>query len=281
MSLYISLSTVPKRMGLWDSFEQNLTSLVNQKTDLDYKIILNIPYIYNITKEEYVIHENLLNFQKQNPKLIINRTEDYGPITKIIGSFNISKDPEDVLLICDDDQAYNEGMLDYQLKMQEKYNKQYITCFRGDIPAIKVEATKEDGTKGYMLSSYHTYFPVKEDFRLVVPGHWHSVCYQRSFFGEDFLDKDFLSLCDNDDFLIAYYMKKKAIPIMCVNWDKETDYTPVNHDGRPSWTFPINKHLSYDSCGFDEFRRMAGHHFGRYKPEWENFIHKTHQIYTV
>lgn len=281
MSIYISLSTVPKRVGFWESFRQNLQSLVNQKTSVDYKIILNIPHKYNITNELYVIHDQLLEFQKKNPKLIINRTLDYGPITKIIGAFDISKDPDDILLVCDDDQVYHEEMLDYQLKMHEKYKGQYITCFRGDQPVVKVDVTKDDGTKGYVFANRHTHFPVKEDVRLVIPGHWHSVCYKRSFFGEDFLDKDFLSLCDGDDYLVAYYMKKKTIPIMCVNWDKETDYTPVNSDSRPAWSFPIVNQLSYDSCGFDEFRRIVGNHHGRYKPEWETFMNgRTDTVYS-
>jgi len=281
MNVYISLSTVPKRIGFWDSFSQNLTSLVNQKTEIDYKVILNVPKIYNITKEEYVIHEDLLNFQKQNPKLIINRTEDYGPITKIIGAFDISKNPEDILLVCDDDQIYNETMLEYQLKMHRKYNGRYVTCFRGDGPMVRQNIDNEDQSKGYVLIPEHTYFPVREDFRLIIPGHWHSVCYKRNFFGEDFLNKDFLSLCDNDDFLVGYYMKKKTIPIMCVNWEYETDYTPVNDNGKPSWTFPIVNHLAYESCGFDEFRRMVGNHLGRVTPEWENFIYDTGTVYSI
>lgn len=281
MSVYISLSTVPKRIGFWDSFRQNLYSLVNQKTDVDYKVILNIPYKYNVTNELYDTHDDLLQFQKENPKLLINRTSDYGPITKIIGAFDICKDPEDILLVCDDDQVYSEEMLDYQLRMHEKYKGQYITCFRGDTPVRKKEVVKSDGSAGYILEPCHTYFPVREDFRLIIPGHWHSVCYKRSFFGEDFLNKEFLSLCDNDDFLIGYYMKKKTIPIMCVNWDKETDYTPVNDNGKPSWSFPIANHLPYESCGFDEFRRMAGNHLGRVKVEWENFIYDASTVYTI
>ena len=34
MSIYISLTTVPKRVAFWESFKQNLQSLVNQKTNI-------------------------------------------------------------------------------------------------------------------------------------------------------------------------------------------------------------------------------------------------------
>ena len=42
--IYISLTTVPIRMQLWESSKQNLESLLNQNTTHDYKVVLNIPY---------------------------------------------------------------------------------------------------------------------------------------------------------------------------------------------------------------------------------------------
>ena len=86
--IYISLTTVPKRINLWDSFKENLTSLLNQKTDKDYKVLLNIPYKYkNNNDEEYIVSNDLIDFANQNPKLIINRVEkDYGPVVQITGA---------------------------------------------------------------------------------------------------------------------------------------------------------------------------------------------------
>jgi len=116
--IYISLTTVPIRINLWESFEQNLLSLLNQNTDKDYKVVLSIPYCYkNNNDEEYVINDNLKLFAQQNPKLIINRVDkDYGPIVKITGVLNVSNNPEDILIICDDDHVYHEDMLEYHLK---------------------------------------------------------------------------------------------------------------------------------------------------------------------
>lgn len=280
MKIYISLTTVPERIKNWSSFKENLISLVNQKTSEQYEIILTIPLFYNAKNEPYEIHDDLLNFINNNKKIILNReTLDHGPIVKIIGALTVSKNPEDILIVCDDDHKYHEEMLGYHLKMQEKYNGNAAICFRGDIPIIKVYLENSGDKRKYMLPSQHTYFPVKNDFLMTVPGHWHSVSYKRNFFGEDFVDQEFLSLSDNDDFLCGYYFKKKKIPIICAHWDKETDYRPVNEQGRPSYTFPILHPLNYPSSGFDEFRKLSNDHLGRARNELWEIIHNHDSIY--
>ena len=278
MNTYISLTTVPKRLKNWESFSLNLKSLINQKTNIDYKIILSIPTTHILSGEENKINEELIEMQKNNSKLIINKiNKDYGPITKIIGALPFVSNPEDVIIVCDDDQFYHEEMLEYHLKMRRKYNQKTAICFRGDSPVCKNYV--DEDRKNYNLGSFHTYFPVKEDCLLVVPGHWHSVSYSRNFFGEDFLDKDFLELSDNDDFLVGYYFKKKRIPIICALWDKETDFTPVNSGWRPSSHFPIECQLSYELSGFNDYRILSNNHTGRTKNELFNYIHDNSVVY--
>lgn len=273
MKTYISLTTVPDRINNWESFRQNLKSLVSQNTLVDYQVILTIPLHYSIKNEPYEIHEKLAEFLRDNPKIILNREcLDYGSVTKIIGALSISKDPEDILIVCDDDHKYNEGMIDYHLKMQEKYNSKAIICFRGDMPVEKVMLNPGSEDTRYQLRGSHTYFPVKEDFRLMIPGHWHSVSYKRGHFGEDFLDPKFLALGDNDDLLVGYYFKKKEMPIICAHWEKETNYTHVNEDGRPAWTFPIDWALPFHASGFHEFRKITNDQNGRVTSELFNFI---------
>jgi hypothetical protein len=278
--IYISLTTVPVRMSFWEELKKNLNTLLNQNTISDYKVILNIPYRYrNNNDEEYIISDELTQFANENPKLILNRVEeDLGPITKIVGSFSICNDPNDVLIVCDDDHLYHEDMVEYHLKKMNEYPK-CVIAFRGDSPIEKRE-WEEDGIKKYTLPSTHFYFPVKNDSQLVIPGHWHSVGYKRSFFKDDFLDKDFLSSSDNDDVLVGYYLKKYEIHIRCVAWDKETDFRAVNDHGRGAHTFPIIYPLPYPNSGFYEFRQKAGHHMGRTEDYIWELIHNHDKIYT-
>jgi len=279
MEIYISLTTVPVRMEEWESSKQNLMSLLTQNTNKDYKVILNVPYNYkNNDNENYVISENLLKLAEENNKLIINRvTNDYGPVVKITGVLPVSKNDDDILIICDDDHVYHEDMLEYHLKKQEQYTNSAI-AFRGDVPIEKRE-WEEDGIKKYVLRTTHFYFPVKHDLRLLIPGHWHSVSYRRKFFKEDFLDEEFLSLSNNDDILVGYYFKKNRIPIICATWDKETDYRPVNDYGRGSWSFPIKFPLPFPSSGFDEFRKKSGSGYGKTNIDVEKFMGNHDIIY--
>jgi hypothetical protein len=274
--IYISLTTVPIRINLWESFEQNLTSLLNQNTDKDYKVVLSIPYYYkNNNDEEYIINDNLKQFALQNSKLIIHRVdEDFGPIVKITGVLDISQDPEDILIICDDDHVYHEDMLEYHLKKLKQYPNSVIV-FRGDTPVEKRE-WEEDNIKKYVLRTTHFYFPVKYDLQLTVPGHWHSASYKRKYFKEDF-NRELLLSSDNDDTLMGYYCKKHQIDFRCVTWDQETDWRPVNEYGRPAYSFPIKYSLPYPNSGFWEFRQKSGDSYGRA----EDFIYQLLQNHDI
>jgi hypothetical protein len=278
--IYISLTTVPIRIQLWESFKQNLYSLLNQNTSYDYKVVLNIPYHYkNNNNEEYIISEDLQQLTNNNPKLIINRVdEDFGPVVKITGVLSVSTDPNDILIVCDDDHVYHEDMIESHLSGLNKYPNS-VTAFRGDIPVEKREWI-EDGVKKYCLKSTHLYFPVKNDLQLLIPGHWHSVGYRRSFFEEDFLNKEFLLYSTNDDVLVGYYLKKKQIHIRCLTWDKETDWRPVNDNGRGSHSFPIINPISFPNSGFYEFRQQNGEHMGRTEQHIWDLIHNHDIIYT-
>ncbi len=277
--IYISLTTVPLRISLWESFKQNILSLLTQNTDKEYKVCLNIPYKYkNNSDESYVIPNELLEIQEQYSHLIINRVEeDYGPVVKITGVLQVSKDLNDILIVCDDDHVYHEDMLEYHLKKLNEFPKSAI-CFRGDAPIEKRE-WKENEKNLYILASTHLFFPVKHDLQLKIPGHWHSVGYRRSFFDEEFLTKEFLSLSNNDDILVGYYFKKKQIDIRCVTWDKETDWRPVNWHGRPAHSFPIKYSLPYPSSGFNEFRKQSGDGYGKSSKELEIYMNNNDIVF--
>lgn len=261
--IYISLTTVPARINLWSSFSQNLQSLLNQKTDKNYRVLLNIPYKYsNNNNEEYILPNQLLELANQNSKLIINRiNKDYGPVVKITGVLQYTKNINNVLIVCDDDHYYHEDMLEYHLKKMEQYPNSII-CFRGDNPIEKRE-WEENGVIKYTLKPTHFYFPVKHDSQLIIPGHWHSVGYKRGYFGDDFLNEEFLNLSTNDDILSGYYFRLKKIPFVCAKWDNETDWRAVNDNGRQAGSFPIKFPLPYPESGFSEFRKQANHQNGK------------------
>lgn len=212
--IYISLTTVPIRLSHWTVIEKNLNYLLHQKTDKEYYVIFNIPYLYAMNdNEEYVIPHELIDFAKDNPKLIINRdTIDYGPIIKTYGALKYSTNPEDVIIALDDDIGYHEDLIERYLEGQQKY-PEYVLCFAGDIGGQKINLDPEGNEFNIVHAIYQ--YPLTEDTFMLSPGHTNTVCSKRKFFEDDFNPKLF-ALADGDDPLIAYYHKLHNRPIIAL-----------------------------------------------------------------
>ena len=266
MGIYISLTTVPERLAFWESFYQNLQSLLNQKTHRDYKVIVNIPLIYKFDNIPYMVPDLLDKLSKRNPKLIINRIEtDRGPIEKLIGCFNIVTDPNDIIVALDDDQIYSEDMLEYILTKKQKY-PECVIGFRGDTILDK-RTFWQNGVRKYILLGSNAQFPLLNDTYAVVPGHWHSVTYERRFIENDIFDDYFLTVADSDDHIISFYLLEKQRRFVMLAYDREDNFIPVNNlaagIGKPSHNYPIVKQLPYPGrTGFVKFRDKQNNHVG-------------------
>jgi hypothetical protein len=218
--IFISLTTVPKRLEIWPAIQRNLESLLRQKTNKEYYVIFNIPQTYTMDDNvEYIIPDELWGFSKSYPKLIINRsTPDYGPIVKIYGALQYVTNPSDILIVVDDDNIYHEDMIECHLQKLNQYPN-YVICYASDAALKKVE-TIENDVKGYKFDSHTIQYPIKKDEYVRSPGHNGSVSYKRSYFKEDFIPELF-NLADGDDPLMGYYLKKHAIHIICAKYDEK------------------------------------------------------------
>lgn len=295
--IYISLTTVPDRLKFEQSARINILSLLNQNTDKDFRVLYNIPYKYNgkISNRDGLLPMSADGGEKiempkwvtdlaaKNPKLIINRTKDYGPVTKIVGALLYTDKKDDVLIICDDDNEYHPDMLEYHLYKQNQYPNCAIS-FRGDRLCEKRE-WMENGKKRWIYVSLCDNFPVQHDCNITITGHWHSVSYKRSMFNEDFLNEDFLFNNHwSDDIIIAYYFAKNDMEIKCVAWDKETDFRLVNYHGRNCNSFPVLNSLSFESTGCYVLRHRTGVRVGdqsTYPKEWVDFISNHYSYLTI
>ena len=99
----VSMSTIPSRIK---SVYKTLDNIKKQTIQPD-QIFLNIPYEYKRFKNEKINDYDLINLKREN--LVINRCEDFGPGTKIMGSIeNVKK--YDCVIIIDDDHLYDENI---------------------------------------------------------------------------------------------------------------------------------------------------------------------------
>lgn len=129
-NIIISLTSIPPRF-LDVDFEDTIKSLFNQIIEPKY-IILNLCNSYN----RFPVFDNNL-FQKKidflknkYSKLIINITIDYGPITKILGLYNLKYNTDinidlninDKIIIVDDDWTYSNTLTYYYNLTYELYD---------------------------------------------------------------------------------------------------------------------------------------------------------------
>ena len=100
-SIYISLTTIPNRIK---NIDITLNSLLNQSY-LPDKLIINIPHKYDRYDEDIIIPE----FLYKEKRFCVNRCEDFGPATKILGliSDNLEIKMDDIIIVCDDDREYD------------------------------------------------------------------------------------------------------------------------------------------------------------------------------
>jgi len=126
----VSMSTIPSRIK---NIYKTLDS-IKMQTKQPKKIFLNIPHEYKRFKNEKINDEDINNLKREN--LIINRCEDYGPGTKIMGSIKDVK-KYDCVIIIDDDHLYDENI--FEIFVEEfKKNKINYSFYLNKIFNIKI-----------------------------------------------------------------------------------------------------------------------------------------------
>ena len=97
-NVIVSLTTTPYRIN---KIKLVLDSISNQSIK-PTKIYLNIPWKFKRDNSKYIIPEWL----KSYPGIIINRTKDYGPATKLLATLEKEHDPKSIIITVDDDTLY-------------------------------------------------------------------------------------------------------------------------------------------------------------------------------
>jgi GR25 family glycosyltransferase involved in LPS biosynthesis len=122
-NIIISLTTIPPRF-IESIFEKVILSLYNQIVKPDF-IVINLCYKYNRTfKYDIEKYNEKIDYYKNKYKnLIINITEDFGPITKILGLYNIisTLGSSAIIIVVDDDWICRNYLTYYYLLIYQLY----------------------------------------------------------------------------------------------------------------------------------------------------------------
>jgi hypothetical protein len=114
----VTLTTIPSRL---ENLHKTIDS-INKQTLKPNKIFLNVPIKYYRFPGLTISNNELKKFESELVK--INRCDDFGPATKIMGGLN------DVLkfdcgIIIDDDHIYNDKMCEIFIREFEKERNNY------------------------------------------------------------------------------------------------------------------------------------------------------------
>ena len=124
LKVYVSFTTIPSRI---DKIKNVLDSLRTQTYKID-QVVLNIPYYSNRFKKSYELPDFLSDY---NDILIINRCEDYGPGTKLLGILDYIYDysSNDVIIIIDDDRVIESTLVESLVNEHIQYPDKVIANY--------------------------------------------------------------------------------------------------------------------------------------------------------
>lgn len=240
MKVILSFSTVPTRLiaDHDEGIKSNINSLLNQSYK-DYEIHLNVPKVLKTTGEKYIIPEWILNLSKENPKFkIFDNLEDIGPITKSFYTIQRSTDPEDIIIIVDDDLVYHKDLVKEQVNNQTKFPG----CAVGYDGLRSRDNFFNDQRDYYFTSNY-------KSAHVDMLQHYKSVSYKRKYFEDDF--EEFLNKNSeqwNDDILIGAYFSLKKRARMATYHPSDEKYNSLDEWMEKGGvnTFPVLKHTSHE-----------------------------------
>lgn len=214
-SLVVSLSTVPERLN--DPKDDGIKLVMKHICELDdddYEIHFNVPIIYNVTGEKYIIPDWLHEYSLKYKHLRVFRTEDVGPPTKFVPTIQRITNPERIVLVVDDDLMYHPDMIKEHRRWQNEL-KDSVVCYAGGGAKIILYPDEHSLRDSWIACVTQ----VREATSLQ---HYKSVSYKRKIFDEDFW-KYYFGRTLSDDSLVSRYCLDKNIP-MCV-----VPYEPENH----------------------------------------------------
>lgn len=232
MRIIASMTTIPSRIH---RIRPVLESVISQTIPIEH-IELNLPYVCIRTRELYV----LPTWLKIMDRMMIFRTDDYGPITKIAPTLLRHKGEEDTYIwSVDDDIAYPENHLE-KLCHCHRPSEYRILCRYGG-------TYREDGTIAFNFGEMNV--SMFEGFGTVL--------YPPSCVGDDFAEyvqetSENIDCRKSDDVVLSMYFSNRRIPIYLCH--------------RPSQTEPwiVAGSLPYSSEK-DALHQQGGGHLERYK----------------
>lgn len=229
----ISLTTVPERLNqpVEDGFKLVLKSVCEQNYE-DYEVHLNLPNVYSVTGEFYILPNWFEEYLGQYKHLKLFRTEDLGPPTKVVPTIQ-RVDGNTLIIVVDDDLVYHPEMVTEHVKYHNILPDSVILYDGRSLVPTKFADLRDS----WVLT-------VGEISRVKELQHYKSASYFGRYFEEDFFN-NFLGQTKSDDVLMSYYFKYKKIKMFVVPYEPEIEKVQTYDDWykfQGVTTFPVLRH---------------------------------------
>lgn len=188
MRVVVSLTTIPSRMDRVANVIQNIFKFQTTPPDVVY---LNIPNTFKRTGEPYRVSKTLDGI----PGLVVNRVaKDYGPITKLLPTLDVEKDPNTCIIIIDDDIHYFPNMIETLVKKACEFPDYVITNFctniyttPNSVTSLLTDCKVPEGFSGVLFRRKH----FEDDF----PSYVEKALQNKNcFLGDDYVLGSYLNL---------------------------------------------------------------------------------------
>lgn len=216
LPVYITMSTIPSRMKntfrIIENFMENVSGFE--------KLILNIPYRYNRWPQmkDIDVRHNI-----NDGRFILNRTKDYGPLTKFLPVLEDKLVPEEAILIVCDDMCYQLDAFRDIAQIQDRRISESFSFYVYQYSPMNSSGVKVDVPQGADLISMYArnayYFP-----------HWFYNLKRKLGIDSYFETPCFFV----DDQVIGWYFKDNSIPMMQVERKHRNIYIKNCDKANPS-----------------------------------------------
>jgi glycosyltransferase involved in cell wall biosynthesis len=243
-SVILTLTTIPSRLSFLEDqgIKLCINSLLNQTYD-DYEIHFNIPSHFKLTGEEYIIPEWIEALSKNNPKLkLFTGIEDLGPSTKLVPTLKRLTNPEDIIIVVDDDLVYHPDLVKEQVNNQLKFPEAVV-----GYDGLRSKEQYFGDVRDYYYTSNH------KDSRVDIIQHYKSVSYKVRYFESDFDEFIQNNFTWEDDLLISAYFAFKKRNRIVTYYESDPIFTSLQEwqERGGVETFPVLRHThheSYEGC---------------------------------
>jgi len=194
----------------------------------------------------------LTELETSNKRLKIFRTEDYGPLTKLLPTLERIEEDETIIIVVDDDLVYHSDMVKEHVNNQSKW-------LDSPVGYDGMRSRNEDGTFSNFFGDTrdHYYSGTHRDSRVDILQHYKTISYKRRYFGDDF--KEFVEkyYTWNDDLFVSAYFASKKIDRYTTYYENDVVYGPYDEWlANVGKTFPLIQSTHHESIeGCNLFRR--------------------------